>query len=133
MRYILIVLLTFFLVGCERETVVVEKMRIASNTKIGIFSTDGKVLVPPIYDNAYVIEGRDNFFITIDTQTTAKFGVLNANGTFLIEPIYQYMSVSNDGKYIIYSNNFTSFGLMDFEKKIIFEPSPNLLTFTPDG
>ncbi|MFV0480792.1 MAG: WG repeat-containing protein [Campylobacteraceae bacterium] len=151
MRYVLIVLLTFFLIGCEKkdETIksdsneifeeeggAVFNIEFIYNRKVGLFTTDGKMLIEPIYDYIFVEQDSDYFLFKANKKdmfglVATKEGVIGKNAEIAIEPRYDFLIWYDDIKHAIIKEN-SGYGVMDINENYLFAPYYDFIYFTPD-
>ena len=98
------------------------------HNKYGIFDTDYKPLIPPIYKKLYPVH-RSEFFIA---QKNGLFGLLNLENRVIID--FKYESLFYDYRTGLNAVKNGKLGIIDFEEKIIipFEYEKNMNKYPPN-
>ena len=107
--YIVILLTAIFL----STDIAAQQLTLFKNAdgKYGIKTTDGKDLVPPIYEDLKINETSGLIGVGLNN----KYGFIDRNGKQVTDIKYDYVAISSEGLYLVYADK--KYGYLDGKGK----------------
>lgn len=96
-------------------------LKVEKNGKYGLINMEGKQILNTEYDDIYALKNTEN---TLIIKSNENIGVSDELGNIIIEPKYaEIKAIEDNYKYgYIVKNDDNKFGIIDANKKVIFEP-----------